>query len=304
MGRIDQSTIDTSFVPERHPGAQARWAIQIGTIDSLKWRGNHKIANFLGRNSIEHSFTRLAQVWCDENDNILKDPDTGAPYPPICVRGELNPGAMDADTGEWSGLRVDPHTVHDVFSAFVPKRMIDAFNRLAFGEEADQYKKCKLGVFSSYGDVPYPFAADYVVEKPAFIGGEDAAEAVWSVYQQRAIEINRQGLDYDLVRRNCHTVNGTLNARDEEAVRSFAQRGFMRWGALAKTIQLSSDMSPVISSLDSLRQRNFSLADAVEASRVDMLQSARHADQQAVYDLEGRPDDKEGPVAAFQNIAL
>jgi len=259
LGRIDQSTVDTSFVPERHPGARARWAIQIATVDSFKWRGSHKLASFLGRNSVEHSFTRMAQIWCDEDGKPLKDPETGRLYPQICVRGELNPGAIDPKTGEWTGLRIDPHTVGNIVSTFIPRRLMDAFNNAVF-----KSKKCKLGVFSWYGDGIEPLDADYVVEEPVAISDDqDCIEALWAVYQERAEDINRQGLDYDLVRRNCHTVNAVLNAGNVEAVERFAKRGFMRWGAKTDAIKVAEDTPPVVRSLEELQKLNCNWADGV-----------------------------------------
>lgn len=244
-----------SYVAQRHEGAQARWAIQIGTVDSLKWRGNDTLSRFLGRNSIEHSFTRLAKIWCDKEGKPLKNPDTGRLYAPIRVRGELNPGAIDPETGNWVGLRVDPHTVGNVLS-FMPKRLVELFNRAVFGPDVDRYQRCKIGVLSDYGDDMQVFDTDCIVQEPVMIGDEETMAAMWLIYQRRAAEINAREYDYDLVRRNCHTINAVLNRSNSEAVREFAQRGFMRWGAKPDAIEVPDDAVPVISNMKDLHNEN------------------------------------------------
>lgn len=255
MGRIDQNLRDMSFVAQRHESAQARWAIQIGTVDSLKWKDYHKLSKFLGRNTIEHSFTRLAKIWCDKNGKPLKDPDTGTLYPPILVRGELNPGAIDPNTGDWVGLRIDPHTVKDVFS-FIPERILDRFNLTVFAPEKLQAPKCKIAIIPQYGNNIRPFDADYIVEEPVMIGDEETMEAMWLLYQRRAARINAQEHDYDLVRRNCHTVNAALNRTNMDAVNTFANRGFMRWGAKPEAIHIPEETMPVRRPLHLIQRLN------------------------------------------------
>ena len=273
MGAVDQSIVDTSFVPERHPEARARWAIQIATVDSLKWRGYQRISKILGRNSVEHSFTRMAQIWCDENDRPLKDPQTGEHYSPIYVRGQLNPAAIDPETGDFIGLRVDPYTVEDMLSSFVPDRLIRTFNRKVFGHESRWQEKCKLGVFSLYGDdIQWCLEADHVVEEPIMVGDQENVETLWGLYLERAAEVNKKKLDYDLVRHNCHTVNAVLNQTNTEAVEMFASRGFLRWGARSDAIIVdTSEVVRVIKPLREIQDLNFQRAHEVFLTRQQLV---------------------------------
>ncbi|MCB1721380.1 MAG: hypothetical protein H6860_06430 [Rhodospirillales bacterium] len=266
LSRIDQSTVDTSFVPERHPGARARWAIQIATTDSFSRRWYSGLSKRFGRYTVEHSFMRLAQIWCDENDEPLKDPKTGRFYPAICVRGELNPGPVDPETGQWK-TENDPHTIESVFSPYLPRKLIDSFNKHRFGVTADQVKKRPIVVFSWYGEGVEPLHADRF-ESPVMVGNQDSVEALWTVYQQRALEMNKKALSYDLVHRNCHTAVAALNRMDSNAMRKFSRGRPLLWGVNSGTaIHLSEGEASVIRTLEEIQEENRTLLNALWTDR-------------------------------------
>lgn len=281
MGIIQHKTVDNPIPPKGAESAQALWAIQIVTVDSLKWNGFKRLSKLLGRNSVEHSATRLAQVWCDANQNLLKDPQTGKPYPPITVRGQLNPAAIDPEDGNFVGLRIDPHTIKDILTSFIPEWLIDKINKTIFKKDKEQYPpKCKLGVFSQYGEGVWALDEDYVAEKPVIIGNQETVESAWVKYQQRAIDINLQGHDYNLLNKNCHTVNVALNKANPNAVTEFANRGFMRWGANAQTVDASKDFEQVSGSLKDIQNLNHHLAHNIERSHeVALRQQTKSATQ-------------------------
>ncbi|MBI1300073.1 MAG: hypothetical protein GC137_00305 [Alphaproteobacteria bacterium] len=255
MGLVEQNGRDLSYASEAPEGARVLWAIQIATVDSLKWRGLHRTASFLGRNTVEHSYTRLAEIWCDKEGNPLVNKKTGELLPAVYVHGMLNPAAIDPVTGDFVGLRIDPHTVRDITPRIIPTSVVDLFNRITLGIKTTDQPKCKLGIFSLYED-DITLDANYVVPTPVMVGEEENILAHWLVYQRRAMSINLQGYDYDLRRRNCHTVNAALNDVNKDAVRAFTQRGFMRWGTRSQEITVPESAPPIIRSLESLRQEN------------------------------------------------
>ena len=92
VGFYTQTTENYNVIPPAHLEPRERWAIQICLVDSLRWREWNRVANILGRHSVEHSFTRMAKIWCGPDDKPLKDPNTGKFYDPIFIGGWLNPG--------------------------------------------------------------------------------------------------------------------------------------------------------------------------------------------------------------------
>lgn len=231
MSRYKQ-TEDTLNTSKPSPNAQERVAIQIGTVDSLAWNGKTKLSKLLGKHSIEHSFTRMARIWCDDNGKPLMDSKTNQPLPAIEVLAELNPGATSPETGEWSPLRIDPHTVQDLLEKIVPKKLIQIFNNSVFNEDKINAPKTKIGVFSQYGPDIHPFVPDTIATQATFIGDRKSAEEKWAAIQIKAIEIFKARLDYHLLDRNCHSVNATLNRENEATVKEFSSRTPIRAGAL------------------------------------------------------------------------
>lgn len=280
MPRYEQTGENTSFAPPAHLNPRALWAIQIGTIDSLRWNGFSRLSNFLGRHSVEHSFTRMAKVWCGENGQPLTDPETGKLYSPIFVRGELNPGATDPRTGDWQPLRIDRNTVSDVLSSVMPRRLADGFSQAAFRSQHD-LPRSRIQIFSQYGEVGlWPFEADHIIEQPVAVGSQETIEALWNVYLQRALDINAQSIEYNLVSRNCHTVNAALNApHNTDSVRDFAQRGLLKLGANPAAINVPEASLPVIRDMDDLIIANFGLHNRLYSEMEARVQS--HVDSRA-----------------------
>ncbi len=296
MGNLQQSTIGLSFIPQRHKGAHPLWAIQIATVDSLKWRGHNRLAAFLGRNSIEHSYTRMAQIWCDREGTPLKDPETGNLYPPIWTRAELNSGAINPEDGSWKGMSIDPHTVKGVLSPYLPVRVLDSFNSVVFGEEAIQAPKCKLKVLSFYGyhkDGIQPLDSDFVVETPVALGNLKTVEAIWAQYQGKAASINEANHDYDLMNCNCHTANAALNAHNWGAVSEFANRGLMRWGVTSDILS-DEDVPPIGGALkdilsgplNEIQSLNGWLSHKIMRSHEEGIEELQRSDQeQNTYEI-------------------
>lgn len=237
--------------PEK--GALARWAIQIATVNSLKWRGHKRLGEFLGNHAIEHSYTRMAQIWCDQHGNPLKNPKTGKLYEAINVRGILNPLAVDLSTGEID-IGVTPRAAaRALFPAMF--HLSEAFRR-GLGLELKESPAKRISIFSFYEDYMRFLEPYHVLETPAVIGDQDLVEAMWTLYQDRAMEINSACYAYDLKSRNCHTVNAVLNRENTEAVRRFASRGMLTWGVDPEAIQVLQAQGPVIRDLAAIQSLN------------------------------------------------
>ena len=260
MKWIEQKHTHTPLVPEHAKGARPLWAIQIGTVDSLKCRGHNKTADFLGSHSIEHSFTRLAQIWCGQDGKPLKDPETGELYPAINIRGQLNPGAISPTDGRWQGLSFDRHTIGDVIGKYAPKALRNWFNKTASS-------KSKIGIFSNYGDDTWAFNAHHITEEAVVIGDQQTVESIWALYQKRAIAINEAGYDYNLFKQNCHSVNAALNADNPNVVEAFANRSLLRIAANPEIIKIPEMSVDIVRSLDDVQMENYKLAHEVHMSR-------------------------------------
>lgn len=255
-------------ISERPEGGHRRWAIQMATVNTFKYRGHDRLARVFGRHSIEHSYTRLAEIWCDRDGEPLKNSGTGKFYPPLTVRGGLNPGAINPKNGHWTAMK---------FSSL--------FNRALPKSDLTSDKRFKLGVFSFYGEENCNtgiFNPDVAVEDPVtvMVGDQFAMEAEWLVRQQRAMRMNAQELDYDLANCNCHTVTVTLNKQNVSAVEKFAKNGVLRWGANPDGIMISADIPEVIRSLEDLQRENLSHAYAI--NRGHDVRAARYQEPSVV----------------------
>lgn len=228
----------------RHPDARVLWAIQMATINTFKYRGFDRLADFFGRHSIEHSYTRLVQIWVDSNEEPLINPDTQHHYRAINVQAALNPGAIDPENGFWT-----------------PMNISSAFNRIRPKSNDKSNQRFKLGVFSLYGEdfgEEGIFNSAVTVEDPVTVrlGDHHSMERLWLNRQKLALEINAQELDYDLTICNCHTMTVTLNGDNIEAVEKFRNNGFFRWGANPEMIQTSEFDLGASLSLEELQKLN------------------------------------------------
>ena len=152
----------------------------------------------------------------------------------------------------------------DILSPILPDRLLSWFDKAVSKTGSTKQPKCKIGIFSFYGEDLSTLDADYVVEEPIMIGDLETMEAMWGVYQERAIKINREGYEYHLIKRNCHTVNSALNAQNSDAVQEFANRGFMRFGANSDTITVPKIAERVIRPLKHLQNINYDLSYYME----------------------------------------
>ena len=252
------------MVIEQHTDARLRWAIQMANVNSLKYRGNDKLADMLGKQGIEHSFTQYCKIWCDHNDQPLCDPVTGSFYQPEEIRGWINPGAINPRNGEWTAMRIDPESLKSILS-IVPPRYVDVFNQYVFDAEELAAERHRLGVFAFYGDFLNTFDPDVLMKDPItlFVGDEIDAERKWNECLQRANKLNHADLDYDLRLQNCHTATCYINGEREGLAQEFTRRRFFRWGANPGIIDPPEIGSVAHLSLQELRQCNLDLSIAV-----------------------------------------
>ena len=223
----------------------------MATVNTFKYRGHDRLARVFGRHSIEHSYVRLAEVWCDGHGEPLKNPETGELYPELTVRGALNPGAINPENGCWTAMKFS-----SLFNRFLPK------------PDAGSNKRFKLGVFSLYGGEfgeQGIFNPDVAVADPiiADTGDQFSMEAEWLARQHLGLLINKEKFDYDLGNCNCHTMTVALNKKHPDAVEKFAKNSLLRLGATPDKVQISEDVPRVPQSLEELQHINLLYANAI-----------------------------------------
>jgi hypothetical protein len=102
------------------------------------------------------------------------------------------------------------------------------------------------------------FNRNFMTEEPVtvMVGDQMSMEAMWSVYQERALKVNEQQMDYDIVKCNCHTLTAALNKEHTDAVKRFAKNGFLRWGTHPEAINVPEDADHIVLSLEEQQERN------------------------------------------------
>lgn len=230
-----------AHVLEQYPNAQLRWAIQMATVNTFKYRGYNTLARVMGAQSIEHSFTQFSQIWCDENDIPLRDKKTGKLFPPYQTRAWINPGAIDPKDGSWTPMTIN-----------------------IFNKNAEAYK---LGVFAFYGDDLKTFDTELMPENPVTIcvGDELDIEREWYVRQNRALALNSARLPYSIYGQNCHSAICYLHGDTPEKAEEFSAGRFFRWAANPNILNLPDIQPPRHLSLNELRGANYHLS--IDVSR-------------------------------------
>ncbi len=260
---------NSAQAPKYIEGGHKRWAIQIVTHPVRNWQDS-KIQRILGKSQLEHSYTRLAQIWCDENNNALRDPTSGELYPAIEVRGILDAFACSYIDGEGKV----PNLGKLALQAITPKKLdglIDNFINKANPDKPYEIYRQWLGVDSVYGeDFEYfePRTACNVQDPPVFIGGQECIERMWLIYQERALAFLMTGMDYDVLGYTCHRFTSYLNAIDKDAVTKFANGGIFRWGAGQKSpIKVPLESSYILKSLKDIKDLNAWISYKIYANR-------------------------------------